>query len=91
MMDDGETRAYCLANLQEASGILKAITKMVHSDGLIDEKEYKERMAHLYWCVNQAWNCRNEPYIEVDAEIVDQTNDYAEFYPKDLRPSNISN
>jgi len=90
MMDDSATRAYCLENLQEALGILEAVTKMIRSNAVIDEEDYKVRMAHLYWCTNLAWNCRNEPYIEVEAESFDQNNSYAE-YPEDLRPDDISN
>lgn len=91
MMEDGETRAYCLENLQKASAILESVTKIILSDAVVNEEEYKVRMAHIYWCINLAWNCRNEPYIEVEAESYDQNNSYAEFYPEDLRSNDISN
>lgn len=90
MMDDSKTRAYCLENLEEAIAQLTAATKLFHS-AIVDEQEYKKRMAHVYWSVNLAWNCRNLSYIEVEAESFDQNNSYAEFYPEDLEPNDISN
>ena len=91
MMNDELVRAYCLENLQEAIGKLEAITKMFRSDDPIDEEKYRERMAYVYWCINLAWNCRHESWMDVEGEMVDQNNSFAEIYPRDLRPNDISN
>jgi hypothetical protein len=85
MMVDSKVRSYCADNLREALGELEAINKMVRSTAELDEQEYKTRMARLYGCINVAWNCRNEPWIEVEAEIHDQNNGFA-MYPEDLEP-----
>ena len=85
MMVDGEVRAYCAENLRDALRQLEAINKMVRSTELLGEEEYKARMARLYGCINLAWNCRNESWMEVEAEIHDQNNSYAR-YPEDLEP-----
>ncbi len=85
MMIDSEVRAYCAENLREALGELEAINKMVRSTAVLDEQVYKARMARLYGCINLAWNCRNEPWMEVEAEIHDQNNSFAR-YPEDLEP-----
>jgi hypothetical protein len=85
MMEDSKVRTYCADHTREALGELEALNKMLHSTAVIDEQEYKERMARLYGCINLAWNCRNEPWMEVEAEIHDQNNSFAR-YPEDLEP-----
>lgn len=85
MMADIEVRTYCAENLREALAELETLNKIVRSADALDEQEYKARLARIYGCINLAWNCRNESWMEVEAEIFDQNNSFARF-PEDIEP-----
>jgi len=53
-MNDNEVRDYCTDNLQKALGELEAIGKMIRSNSVIGEQEYKVRMARVYSCIDLA-------------------------------------
>jgi hypothetical protein len=85
MMDDYIVRAHCSYNLEDALEELAAISDMVRPNLEIDEQEFNSRMAHLYWHLNTAWNCRNLSAEELDVADAKLTNDLGEF-PRDLIP-----
>jgi hypothetical protein len=90
MMEDPKVREHCSDNLSAAAKEIAVIKEMVRPDVSIDEDTFKMRMAHLYWHLNLAWNCRNETAGEIAGEYSDQNNTFAEGYPDDLVPSRLT-
>lgn len=82
MMNDYVVRAHCSYNLEDALEELQAINELVQPNVEIDAEDFRVRMAHLYWHLNSAWNCRNLTSEEL--EKVDN-NEVGKF-PTDIEP-----
>jgi hypothetical protein len=82
MMDDYVVRAHCSYNLEDALEELQAINELVRPNVIIDAEDFKVRMAHLYWHLNTAWNCRN--LTSTALEVAD--DDEMGKFPNDLDP-----
>ena len=85
-MNDPKVRAHCSENLKAVIKEVETLIENVRPNVVIDEESFRTRMAHVYWHLNLAWNCRNQSAREIDAEYYDQENYFAEKYPEDLRP-----
>ena len=82
MMDDYVVRAHCSYNLEDALEELQAIDEMVRPGVEIDAEDFRVRMAHLYFHLNTAWNCRN-----LSAAALEVLDDHeACKFPSDLEP-----